>query len=297
MKRILLIGYLIILGFSLLQLSGCSSIPHKHTDLEQRYDQEYDSAPHNRDIDASKICDAKPRHEPYHPYGAKDYVVRGRKYRVLKDHRGYVKKGYASWYGTKFHGKHTSIQETYDLYGMTAASTELPLPSYAKVTNLQNGRTVIVRVNDHGPFHSKRIIDLSYAAAKKLDFAEKGIAQVKVEAIDALKWNRNKKNRVKSAVIYASNKKQDSNLAQSVQSEMSEVTNPIFLQLGAFSQLANAEQLFEKANQVTDKPIHIEHKDSLYRVHIGPLASAAQTDELKQLLENEGFEQVTVIGG
>lgn len=128
--------------------------------------------------------DAVPKAEAY-TKGANpsSYVVRGKKYYVHKTHHGYKERGTASWYGKQFHGKKTANAEKYDMYTMTAAHKSLPLPSYVKVTNLENKKTVVVRVNDRGPFHSNRIIDLSYAAAKKLGMDHKGTAKVEVEAI------------------------------------------------------------------------------------------------------------------
>ena len=128
--------------------------------------------------------DAIPKKEAY-TKGANpnSYVVRGKKYHVKKTHTGYKEQGTASWYGKQFHGKKTANAEKYDMYKMTAAHKSLPIPSYVKVTNLENHKTIIVRVNDRGPFHSNRIIDLSYAAAQKLGMHQKGTAKVEVEAI------------------------------------------------------------------------------------------------------------------
>lgn len=127
-----------------------------------------------------------PKVESYSKYGnPKTYTVFGVKYRTLATHIGYSEIGIASWYGKKFHGKLTSSREVYDMYKITAAHKSLPIPCYAKVTNLKNNKSLIVRVNDRGPFKKGRIIDLSYAAAKKLDFVNEGTAQVLVEAIDA----------------------------------------------------------------------------------------------------------------
>ena len=139
------------------------------------------------DVDISRIQDAVPTvHNG--AYKASPYTVFGKKYFPLSDSTSYKAVGPASWYGTKFHGQATANGETYDLYAMSAAHKTLPLPSYVRVTNLENGKSVIVRVNDRGPFYSDRIIDLSFAAAKKLGYAEKGTAQVKVEGIDPEKW-------------------------------------------------------------------------------------------------------------
>jgi rare lipoprotein A (peptidoglycan hydrolase) len=139
------------------------------------------------DVDVSRIPDATPTLHTG-PYKANPYTVLGKTYFPMQESKTYVASGTASWYGTKFHGQNTANGEVYDLYGMSAAHKTLPLPSYVKVTNLDNGKAVVLRVNDRGPFYSDRIIDLSYAAAKKLGYAETGTARVKVEGIDPQQW-------------------------------------------------------------------------------------------------------------
>lgn len=140
-------------------------------------------------VDVSRIPDARPvPHEG--SYKNQPYVVRNQRYYPLASAAGYREVGEASWYGTLFHGRKTAIGEWYDLYGMTAAHKTLPLPAYVKVTNLANGRQVLLRVNDRGPFHSDRIIDLSYGAAVKLGFADQGVARVMVESVDPDRWWR-----------------------------------------------------------------------------------------------------------
>ncbi len=149
------------------------------------YTQHQDAAPKNpRDIDFSTIPDATPRREPRGKYGNKSpYIVNGKTYTLLSDARGYQARGIASWYGEKFQGHRTSSFEPYDMYAMTAAHATLPIPSYVRVTHLGNHRSVVVRINDRGPFHDGRIIDLSWAAAHKLGYAMQGTAPVMVEAI------------------------------------------------------------------------------------------------------------------
>jgi len=141
--------------------------------------------PGRRQADSRDMPDAIPRVEPKSRYGNPEtYVVRGKRYRTMDSSSGHVERGVASWYGKKFHGRKTSSGERYDMYAMTAAHKSLPLPTYAKVTNLENGRTAVVRINDRGPFHGTRVIDLSYAAARKLDVVAKGTASVEVRSID-----------------------------------------------------------------------------------------------------------------
>lgn len=146
-----------------------------------------DGAP-DREFDHTLVADAVPKDEPRSRFGnPSSYVVFGKTYHVMSDARArhFKQEGLASWYGTKFHGRRTSSGEPYDMYKMTAAHKELPLPSYVRVENLDNGRSIIVRVNDRGPFHAGRIIDLSYAAALKLDVVSTGTAPVRIEVLDA----------------------------------------------------------------------------------------------------------------
>jgi rare lipoprotein A len=143
--------------------------------------------------DYSHVPDAVPKVEPKSKYGnPKSYVVFGKRYYTKASARGHVEKGLASWYGKKFHGRRTSSGERYNMYAMTAAHKSLPLPTYAEVTNLDNGRSVVVKVNDRGPFHRGRVIDLSYAAARKLGVVRRGTAMVEVRSIDPRNPNTKK---------------------------------------------------------------------------------------------------------
>lgn len=157
-------------------LAGCSS------SSDSRYDIKDDVAP-STPISVDHIEGAQPKYEPYSLGGNKNYTLRGKSYTVVKDAKGFKESGQASWYGKKFHGHLTSNGEVYDMYSMSAAHKTLPLPSYVKVKNLDNGKETIVRVNDRGPFHDGRIIDLSYAAASKLDVIKTGTANVEIEVI------------------------------------------------------------------------------------------------------------------
>jgi len=134
-------------------------------------------------VDLDRIADAKPRVEPLHRGANNPYTVLGKRYVPQRSLKPYRQRGVASWYGRKFHGRPTSSGERYDMYAMTAAHTVLPIPSYVRVTHLGNGRSVIVRINDRGPFHAERIIDLSYAAAHRLGLVNAGSARVEVETI------------------------------------------------------------------------------------------------------------------
>lgn len=153
-----------------------------------RYAMDSDAYP-DQPPDVSNVPDAVPRVEPLSRSGNRPtYEVWGKTYHVLSDPAGYEKRGTASWYGEKFHGYATASGEIYDMYKMSAAHRSLPLPTYARVTSLDNDRSVIVKVNDRGPFHGDRLIDLSYAAAARLDILGNGTGRVRVEAIDPVAW-------------------------------------------------------------------------------------------------------------
>ncbi|KOO02174.1 septal ring lytic transglycosylase RlpA family protein [Vibrio nereis] len=169
-------NYLLTLACASVLLAGCSSSPSK------RYSIDDDLAP-DSPISVDHIEDAHPQYEPYSLGGNKNYNLRGQSYKIVQEPKGFTQEGYASWYGKKFHGHLTSNGEVYDMYSMSAAHKTLPLPSYVEVTNKGNGKKVIVRVNDRGPFHEGRIIDLSYAAAAKLDVIRTGTAKVSIKVI------------------------------------------------------------------------------------------------------------------
>ncbi len=214
----------------------------------------------------------KPRSENLSAYGNHSpYRVNGRLYRVNNNPEGFSQKGKASWYGKKFHGKKTSNQETYDMYKLTAAHKTLPLPSYVEVTNLDNGKQVIVRVNDRGPFVGDRIIDLSYAAAKALDFVNQGIANVKIKVIKA-----------------------PSNLqASPIKQGLS------YIQLGAFSDNNTAYNLAKKVTELlgieTFVTILKTQSGLLHRVRIGPLSSENKIQQLINQISQKGISNAQVV--
>jgi len=170
MKRLALLLAIVV-------VAGCSSTPEKRPGGYYKDDGPGDSAK------LAAVPDAVPRAEPLHRYANRPYEALSRKYVPLTRVSTYTQRGAASWYGKGFHGKPTSSGEPFDMYKMSAAHPILPIPSYARVTNLANGRSVVVRVNDRGPFHAGRAIDLSYAAAYKLGYVAQGSAQVQIEQI------------------------------------------------------------------------------------------------------------------
>ena len=223
-------------------------------------------APANLD----SIPDAVPKPEPLHRYANRPYSALGKTYTPLAATGNYKERGSASWYGKKFHGQHTSIGDTYDMYGMTAAHPTLPVPSYARVTNLANGKSVVVRVNDRGPFLHDRIMDLSYAAAYKLGYVNQGSAEVEVESLAATG------NAPVAAAIEPV--KVETVAATTVMPVMeSDTAGKVYLQLGAFRERQGAESFLAKMRAElgdSGKGIILQQKQGLTRVHIGPYASA-----------------------
>ncbi len=224
-----------------------------------------------RSIDVANIPNAVPKVETKSRYGnPPSYIVFGKRYFVLNSAKGYKKRGIASWYGTKFHERRTSSGEPYNMFAMTAANKVLPLPTFVKVTNLENGRQIIVKVNDRGPFKANRIIDLSYVAAKKLGILKTGTGLVEVDAIDPSHFNPIPQ---KDLNIVKQNHKPK-----------------IYLQLGSFSDYQNAEALISKVKTITSRNTRISqisfNEKTYYRVQIGPLKDVDETDILDNQLES-----------
>lgn len=243
----------------------------------------------NPPADIEAIPDAVPRIERLASGPNKPYVVFGQRYVPNTDEVPFRQQGIASWYGRKFHGNATSSGEPYDMYAMTAAHPTLPIPSYARVTSKLNGRTVVVRVNDRGPFHSNRIMDLSYAAAYKLGIVGPGSGPVTVERIlpSEIRAMANQPAPVQSAAVetratpipevLSSADLPPLSGGHAARGDAPAPASGIYLQLGAFSQQANAQSLASRVNEQlageAGTPAVIERTDQLYRVRIGPYAS------------------------
>ncbi len=242
-----------------------------------------DAAPAGK-IDVSRIPNAVPKKEPKSRYGnPESYVVFGKRYYVMDSSQGFVEKGIASWYGTKFHGRRTSSGETYDMYAMTAAHKNLPLPTYVKVTNLNNGKYIIVKVNDRGPFHENRVIDLSYTAALKLDIVKKGTGLVEVRALEP-GTPVNTGSSGGAPVIRVS----------------TEDGNPgFYIQVGSFSNMLNAEKMKDKLGSLGAHLVKISQVEisgnTLYRVRIGPLTNIDKADEIVASLANYGISEHRIV--
>lgn len=246
---------------------------------ERYYPLAQDAAPTQRP-DPMAIRDAVPRNEPITSAGNRSpYTVLGKTYHVMPSAKGYREEGVASWYGTKFHGHKTSNGETYSMYAMSAAHKTLPLPSYVKVTNVENGRSAVVRVNDRGPFKSGRIIDLSYAAAVKLGYENQGTARVRVEAIDTT-----------ALALSTSGSPDDSGINPAA-------THPRYLQIGAFGDEPSANRLRDEIASLVQASVFVQPVagQSLFRVRMGPFFSDADLLRMQQILEAARYGQAIIV--
>jgi len=251
-----------------------------------------DSAP-SSPPDVSGIPDAVPKHERFRPQNQKSYVVLGKRYYPMSSNIGYQEKGVASWYGKKFHGRQTATGEAYDMYQMTAAHKTLPLPSYAEVTNLSNGRKIIVRVNDRGPFHGGRIIDLSYTAATKLGIIGRGTGQVEVRAINATDYMTAANSQKQVAPVAV--KTMAGNQANYVGSGLGAQKKPasgVYLQVGTFSSIGRAEEFKDKLARQLDESVFLmpiyRPQGALYRVRVGPLTNVEASEAMAVKLKSFG---------
>ena len=266
-------------------LSACSITP-----TSQR-----DSGP-STPVSVDHVPDAVPKYEERTRAGnPESYVVLGKRYHVMKESTGYVERGIASWYGRKFHGRKTSNGETYNMYAMTAAHKTLPIPAYVQVTNLDNGKRVVVRVNDRGPFHDNRIIDLSYTAATKLDIVGNGTGRVEVRALEPGE-PMPPTTRVATTTPPAS--ASTPTTPEAATSAASNKTT-LYLQLGSFISMHNAESLRARLtlNNVNGASIQQTSVDSkrIYRVRVGPLKSVEEADRIAAQINNLGMGVPTIV--
>ncbi len=293
------INMLFLSSVSLLVLNGCMSTEHvlgeRKIDYDKasaggRYSILQDHAP-TGDIKVDHLPDIVPQWEPKSRGGNKSpYEVWGEKYWVMDSAEGYVAEGTASWYGNKFHGHKTSNGEIYDMYAFSAAHKSLPLPSFVKVTNLDNNLSIVVRVNDRGPFHGDRLIDLSYAAAARLDYHKKGLARVRVEAITPTKGGS-------SPPVVREKEASVSTNAVSAKAHTKTASKPdlVFshLQVGAFSTDVSANGLKRRLFEAFDTRVNVsinKQSDGLYKVLLGPFDGEAILSEWQQELQQAGFD-------
>ncbi len=243
--------------------AGCAA-PKKDNG---RYTEANDGLPLERP--STSAAEPTPRSEPLSRYGNHSpYTVNGKSYRVLESSQGYRARGVASWYGRKFHGHKTSSGEVYDMFQFSAAHRELPLPSFVEVTNLNNGRSVVVRVNDRGPFHGDRLIDLSFAAAEKLDMVTSGTAPVEVRVIGPLAAGK--------------------------------ATGKVWLQVGAYSDRATADNVQRRLRANGLGPVTITRIRSnnrlLWRVRVGPYAEESSIRQADRTIQQLGLGQSVRVG-
>ncbi|ALO46809.1 septal ring lytic transglycosylase RlpA family protein [Pseudohongiella spirulinae] len=272
---------LLVVLANVLILAACSSTaPSGTTSSAQssRYSISQDRAP-SQALDPSLIREVIPEPLTRTTAGNRSpYTVNGRTYRVMASEEGFQQTGLASWYGEKFHGHLTSNGEIFDMYQVSAAHTSLPIPSFARVTNLENQRSIIVRVNDRGPFHNDRVIDLSYAAAWQLGFANQGTALVHIESI------------VPDQRLLASN---DSSSA--VNGVMASAGR--YLQAGAFADLRAAERLSARLRELTTRPVFIRSvnagntRQQMHRVRVGPIADQNEIRRITEMMSAANLGQ------
>jgi rare lipoprotein A len=277
----------IVLVVAVLSLFACESQPQKNQDGLRNIipTAEKDRGP-DQYRDMRHVRDAVPKFENRTIAGNKSpYMVKGVVYRVMNDPVGYQAQGLASWYGEKFHGNKTSNGEIYDMYAMTAAHKTLPIPSYVKVERQDTGRSVIVRVNDRGPFAEGRVIDLSYTAAQKLGFLEQGTAPVQVTYIHVERDSEN----VLSQPVKAQSEEHNQQ-----RSALPDDKTDLYVQLGAYKHRSSAQSALESAAGFLSWPVNIhepklEAPEKLYRVQVGPLPDDITAEILRQALVEKGF--------
>ncbi|HET8730104.1 MAG TPA: septal ring lytic transglycosylase RlpA family protein [Moraxellaceae bacterium] len=237
--------------------------------------------------DVSQVPDAEPVAEPPSKYGNKSpYTVLGETYVLLPSAKGYRESGKASWYGKKFHGLRTSSGEHYDMFKMSAAHRTLPLPSYVRVTNLANNKSVIVKVNDRGPFHSERIMDLSYAAAVRLDMLKTGTAYVRLEAIDPDEyWT-------------ATGHSGKATASSPAKDDAPPAPAHFYVQVGAFREAANAAALQNRLMDLVYAPVGIANSGSpaVNRVQIGPFFTREDAEKVSQIIRENDLGHPIVVG-
>lgn len=312
-------GLLLLSCVSAFLLSGCQS------GQIGRYTQSQDSAP-NYVAKLPETLDAVPKFEAYRTFNNRPYNVLGKHYTPMTSGKGYEKEGYASWYGQKFHGHLTSNGETYNMFAMSAAHKTLPLPSFVRVTNLENNKQAIVRVNDRGPFHDNRIIDLSYAAAVKLGYHSKGTAKVKLEVIhfdednnvtigsnptvsydeylgidvpETIAPSRIALNttvpskRAQSEV--AENRAQHDEQSTATKNESPINTGGIFIQVAALSNAEKAKSISNVLSALYQLPAHLPVSNNIYKLQLGPIEDKQMIEDVLSQLKQNGYPHAYAI--
>jgi len=273
-------------------LTGCASVPsfkNESVSTPSKKGGGYylddgpgDHPPEN--IDA--IPDATPKVEPFNARANQPYIALDNKYTPMTSFYPYKERGIASWYGKRYHGKKTSIGEYYDMYSMTGAHTILPIPCYVRVTNTENGKSVIVRINDRGPFKKDRLIDLSFAAAYKLRLSDKGSGPVEVELIDPRQFNALKK----TPDVITEKIKEKEVIPTQVKSEENSTNEPLYIQAGAFKNEKNADLLLKQLidMRLENTPaFKKQFSEDLFHVVIGPFNSKDEANNIADLIKSK----------
>ena len=273
-------------------LTGCASVPsfkNESVSTPSKKGGGYylddgpgDHPPEN--IDA--IPDATPKVEPFNARANQPYIALDNKYTPMTSFYPYKERGIASWYGKRYHGKKTSIGEYYDMYSMTGAHTILPIPCYVRVTNTENGKSVIVRINDRGPFKKDRLIDLSFAAAYKLRLSDKGSGPVEVELIDPRQFNALKK----TSDVITEKIKEKEVIPTQVKSEENNTNEPLYIQAGAFKNEKNADLLLKQLIDMrleNTPPFKKQFSEDLFHVVIGPFNSKDEANNIADLIKSK----------
>ena len=281
---------LVIATLAAITLVGCGSAPSRPTTSKPGGYYLDDGPGPNPPANLDSVAEPTPRIEPINRYTSRPYTVLGRTYTPYAQLTPYKARGVASWYGKRYHGQKTSSGEVYDMYTMSAAHTILPLPSYARVTSVATGKSVIVRVNDRGPFHEDRLIDLSYAAALRLGLLGRGSGLVEVEAIIP-------GNEGPPPMTAAPAPAPDPAPAPAAAAVIPE-PGGIYVQLGAFSVAQNAEAFLRKMRidlgWLADS-INVYSKDGLYRVHAGPYANREEAGRAAERVQSDlGFKALVL---
>jgi rare lipoprotein A len=273
----------ILLLAATLLLAACGTAPKKAGPAQPGPMGKYysdDGPPEKVPDNLAQVPDAVPRDEPFHKYANRPYVVFGTTYVPVVNKDPTRERGIASWYGRMFHGRKTASGEPYDMFAMTAAHKTLPIPSFARVTNLKNGLSVVVRINDRGPFHANRIIDLSYAAAARIGIAAAGSGMVEVERVFA-----------PTAPEIVAATPAPAPMPQVEIPMVTQDTSALWLQIGAFSSAENAEAFRARATASLPwllEPIQVSSREGMHRVRMGPYKTrteaAAIADKVRESL-------------
>ncbi|HYC35853.1 MAG TPA: septal ring lytic transglycosylase RlpA family protein [Usitatibacter sp.] len=248
--------------------SAPSPVPHPSS----RFDT--DGPPETIPDNLASIPDAVPRDEPFHRFANRPYTVFGQTYVPVVNKQPTKERGIASWYGRKFHGQKTASGETYDMFAMTAAHKTMPIPSYARVTNVRNGKSVVVRINDRGPFHANRIIDLSYAAAERIGIVAAGAAMVEVQRLLP---------GAEGEVLASASTPAPARSATVETPLVAQEAAGLWLQLGAFSSAEAAEGFRDRVAREMPwllEPVSISSRDGLHRVRLGPYRNAQEAEAI-----------------